>query len=435
MSGTVRGVFAMRNARRWIVLVALAALLAEFVWRSPAFGAGIIIFAVALLLSVMLHEAGHFVTAKLFGMQATDFFVGFGPTVWSFTRGETEYGVKAFPLGGFVRITGMTTMDDVDPAVEPRSFRGKPGWQRVIVLGAGSFMHFTIALVLLWLVAFGIGINGHFSESATSASITVLPCVPPKAADNCTASDPRSPAELAGLRGGDKIIAIAGTPIRNWTQMAAAIKSQQAGKPVSFTVVRDGRQFTQLVSLTLVSWHKGPYLGVEPTDPVEAYQQPGLLGSISYAGTEFGSITASSVHAFAEIPKAIPYLFSPNRANTPGGQVGSVVGAAGVTGQVVAAGIGWQQKIVDVLLIIISVNIFVGLFNLLPLLPMDGGHIATVLYERARSVVARLRHRPDPGLVDIRRLIPVSVGVFGVLVAFSLLLIAADIINPVHLLQ
>jgi membrane-associated protease RseP (regulator of RpoE activity) len=296
-------------------------------------------------------------------------------------------------------------------------------------------MHFTIALVLLWLLAFGIGINGHFSESATSATISILPCVPASAQASCTASDPRSPAELVGLRTGDKIVAIAGQPVRSWTQMAAAIKAQPAGQPVAFTIVRDGKQQIRQVTLASASWHKGPYLGVQPAVPVEVYQHPGLFGAISYAGSEFGSITSSSVSAFSEIPKAIPYLFSPNRANTPGGQVGSVVGAAGVTGQVVEAGISWQQKVADVLLIIISVNIFVGLFNLLPLLPLDGGHIAIVLYERARAGVARIFRKPDPGLVDIRKLIPVSVGVFALLVAFSLLLIAADIFNPVNLIQ
>jgi membrane-associated protease RseP (regulator of RpoE activity) len=396
---------------------------------------GVLIFVVALLISVMLHEAGHFATAKAFGMKATQFFVGFGSTIWSTRRGETEYGIKALPLGGFVKITGMTTMDEIDPAEEPRSFRAKPGWQRVIVLAAGSFMHFTIALVLLWLLAFGIGINGHFSESATSATISILPCVPASAQASCTASDPRSPAELVGLRTGDKIVAIAGQPVRSWTQMAAAIKAQPAGQPVAFTIVRDGKQQIRQVTLASASWHKGPYLGVQPAVPVEVYQHPGLFGAISYAGSEFGTITSSSVSAFSEIPKAIPYLFSPNRANTPGGQVGSVVGAAGVTGQVVEAGISWQQKVADVLLIIISVNIFVGLFNLLPLLPLDGGHIAIVLYERARAGVARIFRKPDPGLVDIRKLIPVSVGVFALLVAFSLLLIAADIFNPVNLIQ
>ncbi|HEX6933809.1 MAG TPA: site-2 protease family protein, partial [Streptosporangiaceae bacterium] len=142
-----------------------------------------------------------------------------------------------------------------------------------------------------------------------------------------------------------------------------------------------------------------------------------------------------SVTALGRIPKAIPYLFSRDRAATPGGQVSSMVGAANITGDVVAANIGWQQKLSVVLLIIIEVNIFVGIFNLVPLLPLDGGHLAVVFFERARAWMARLFRRPDPGPVDIKRLIPVSVGVFALIVAFGLLLIAADILNPLSLTQ
>src|SRR5215467_8169597 len=144
---------------------------------------GVLIFIVALLVSVMLHEAGHFVTAKAFGMKATQFFVGFGSTIWSTRRGETEYGVKALPVGGFVKITGMTTIDDVDPADEPRSFRAKPGWQRAIVLGAGSFMHFLVAFVLLWLLAFGVGV----AELGTRVS--VVQCVPANKQAVCAHGD------------------------------------------------------------------------------------------------------------------------------------------------------------------------------------------------------------------------------------------------------
>ena len=132
---------------------------------------GVLIFVVALLVSVMLHEAGHFVTAKIFGMKATQFFVGFGTTLWSRRRGETEYGVKSLPVGGFVKITGMTTMDEVDPADEPRSFRSKPGWQRSIVLAAGSFMHFVIAFVLLWILAVGVGLSDQNSTTGQRAAV------------------------------------------------------------------------------------------------------------------------------------------------------------------------------------------------------------------------------------------------------------------------
>ena len=390
-----------------------------------SFGIGVLIFIVALLVSVMLHEAGHFVTAKVFGMKATQFFVGFGTTLWSRVRGETEYGVKALPLGGFVKITGMTTFDDVDPADEPRSFRAKPGWQRAIVLSAGSFMHFVIAFVLLWILAVGVGVA---DQSGTT--VRVLPCVPANSQATCAAGAPGSPASKAGLHSGDKIIAVGGQRVHDWNQIGKAIKVHQAGSPVTVTVQRNGRDLTETVDLTHVSWQSGAFLGVSP---LVAYNRSGPLGAVSYAGNQFGSITAQSVTALGKIPKAIPYLFSKNRASTPGANVSSMVGAATVTGDVVAANIGWQQKVSVVLLIIIEVNIFVGIFNLLPLLPLDGGHLAVVLYERARAWILRLLHRPDPGLVDIKKLIPVSVGAFALIVAFGLLLIAADIINPLSL--
>ena len=388
---------------------------------------GVIIFVVALLGSVMLHEAGHFATAKAFGMKATQFFVGFGSTIWSTKRGETEYGVKALPFGGFVKITGMTSMDDVDPADEPRSFRGKPGWQRSIVLAAGSFMHFLIAFVLLWVLAVGVGLS-----NSNSTTIAVLPCVPAKQGASCASSDARSPAELAGLRQGDKIVAIAGRPVSTWTQLGDAIKAQPAGRSVSFTVQRGNRRFTEQITLAGVSWRNGSYLGVQP---VQLFARRGPINAVGYAGSQFGSIVSQSVSALGQIPQAIPYLFVRDRGGTPGGQVTSIIGAAHITGTVVAANFGWQQKATIVLLIIIEVNIFVGIFNLLPLLPLDGGHLAIVLFERLRAGWARLRRRPDPGLVDIQRLVPVSVGVFALLLALGLLLIAADIFNPVNLIQ
>jgi len=388
---------------------------------------GVLIFIVALLVSVMLHEAGHFVTAKAFGMKATQFFVGFGSTIWSTRRGETEYGVKALPVGGFVKITGMTSIDDVDPADEPRSFRAKPGWQRAIVLGAGSFMHFLVAFVLLWLLAVGVGVA---DQSGTT--VNVLRCVPAKKQAVCAHGDPRSPAIKAGLKSGDKIVAVAGTPVHNWTQIGDAIKLHPAGTAVAFTIARHGRRITKEISLASVSWRKGAFLGVSP---VVVYSRRDPITAVSYAGSQFGNIAGQSVTALGRIPKAIPYLFSKNRASTPGGQVSSMVGAANITGDVVAASIGWQQKVAVVLLIVIEVNIFVGIFNLLPLLPLDGGHLAVVLFERARAWIARLLRRPDPGPVDIKRLIPVSVGVFALIVAFGLLLIAADILNPLSLTQ
>jgi membrane-associated protease RseP (regulator of RpoE activity) len=390
---------------------------------------GVLIFILALLFSIMLHEAGHFVTAKKFGMKVTQFFVGFGQTVWSWQRGETEYGVKAIPAGGYVKIVGMTEMDDVDPADEPRSFRRQPGWERIIVLAAGSFMHFVLAFVLLFALVVGIGLATASNSTAVGA---IDSCVPASLTAGCTSSDHASPARQVGIRPGDTIIAVAGVPVRNWTQMGRVIRSQRPGTPVAVIVERNGRRLTLHPSLAVIHGRQGSYLGVSP---VVGFQRAGPLAGISYAGNQFGQIMAGSVKVVASLPRAIPELFAKNRASTPGGQVTSVVGAGDVTGQVLASKIGWKPKVSLVLLIVASLNIFVGLFNLLPLLPLDGGHLAVVIYERIRAWLARLRGRPDPGPVDFRRLVPVSVGVFALLVGLGLLLIMADIVNPVHILQ
>jgi membrane-associated protease RseP (regulator of RpoE activity) len=390
---------------------------------------GVAIFVVALLGSIMLHEAGHFATAKMFGMKATQFFVGFGQTLWSRRRGETEYGVKAIPAGGFVKIVGMTELEDVDPADEPRSFRRQPGWQRIIVLAAGSFMHFVLAFVLLFALAVGIGLAGAGTSTTVGAIDT---CVPSSLTAACKASNPASPAKQAGIRAGDKIIAVAGLPVHNWTQMGKALRSQPAGQPVAITVQRGGKRVTLTARLAVVHGRQGSYLGVSP---VVVFQRSGPLGAVTYAGGKFGQILAGSAGVVASLPKAVPDLFAKNRGSGPGGQVTSVVGAADITGQVVASPIGWQARVAVVMLIVASLNIFVGAFNLLPLLPLDGGHLAIVIYERCRAWLARLRGKPDPGPVDFRRFVPVSVGVFALLVGFGLLLIMADIVNPVHIIQ
>ncbi len=201
---------------------------------------------------------------------------------------------------------------------------------------------------------------------------------------------------------------------------------------MTVTVIRDGRTLTLHPSLAVIHGRKGSYLGISPA---QLFQTVGPVSAVRYAGSEFGQIVVGSVKALGSIPKAIPDLFARNRSSTAGGNVTSVVGAGEYTGQAFAAKVGWQTKVSVVLLIVISLNIFVGLFNLLPLLPLDGGHLAVVIYESIRSWFARIRHRPDPGLVDMRKLLPLSVGVFALLVGFGLLLIMADIINPVHIPQ
>jgi membrane-associated protease RseP (regulator of RpoE activity) len=390
---------------------------------------GWVIFIVALLVSVMLHETGHFVLAKKFGMKVTRYFVGFGPTIWSTWRGETEYGIKALPFGGFVKIVGMHSLDDPDdPADEPRSFRNKPASQRIAVLAAGSAMHFLLALVLIFGLALGVGI----ANDNTTQLGTVAACVPTNvtALNNgtCTGSDPISPAKQAGLQPGDTVVAFNGHPVSSFTQLGSAIRAAPAGSTVTITVRRDGKLVTLHTRVAGVSGRSGSYLGVAPA---VVFQVASPLGAIEYAGTTFGQVLSGSARAVAALPGALPKLFAKDRSSTAAGQVSSVVGAAEATGSAVGSNAGWQYKVSFVLLLIASLNIFVGLFNLLPLLPLDGGHIAVIIFERIRAWLARLRGRPDPGLANMARLLPVSFSLFMILMFFGVALILADIVNPV----
>jgi membrane-associated protease RseP (regulator of RpoE activity) len=392
---------------------------------------GWVIFLVALLFSVMLHETGHFVLAKKFGMKATRYFVGFGPTIWSTKRGETEYGIKALPLGGFVKIIGMHSLDDVeDPADEPRSFRRHPAWQRILVLCAGSITHFVLAFVLIFALALGIGITNDNTTKLGTISQCVAANTSQLNTGTCTASDKASPAKQAGLRTGDQVTAFNGTPVSNWTQLGNLIRKAPPGSQATITVKRNGQTLNLHATLATVSGRSGSYLGIAPTvvisraNPVRAAQ---------YAGSAFGQVIVGSAKAVAALPGALPELFSKERGSTAAGQVSSVVGAAEATGAAVAANVGWQYKVSFVLLLIASLNIFVGLFNMLPLLPLDGGHVAVVVWERIRAWYARLRGRPDPGLVDMAKLLPVSFSIFMVLMFFGVVLVLADIVNPLNI--
>ncbi len=423
----------LRGARAVIVAAAIVALLIFAFHRHLAFLLGVVIFVAALIISIMLHEFGHFITAKKFHMKVTQFFLGFGNTLWSFFRGETEYGVKALPFGGYVRITGMTSMEDVHEDDEPRSFRRKPGWQRIIVLAAGSFMHFVLALFLLFVLALAIG---QENENTTTVS-SIASCVPVSNSVLNNSANPcagktlgKSPAALAGLKPGDKIVSVNGERVNSWDQLHTVLGRQRAGVPLPVVVQRDGRTVTVTLSLAHIPGRAVPYLGVEPA---VLYQRVGPISAISFAGTQFADTLTSSASAIAKLPAALPDLFSKNRTHTAAGDVSSVVGVGEVTGDVVQASLPWQAKATLVLYLIASLNIFVGAFNLLPLLPLDGGHLAVVIYERIRAWFNRLLRRPDPGLVDISKLVPVSLLVFAVLVGIGTLLIAADIFNPVHL--
>jgi membrane-associated protease RseP (regulator of RpoE activity) len=358
---------------------------------------GILIFCVALVLSVMLHETGHFVAAKRFGMKCTQYFFGFGPTLWSVQRGETEYGFKAIPAGGFVKIVGMTSLDEVDPEDEPRSFRRAPGWQRLIVLAAGSFMHFLLAAVLIFGVALAIGVENEVGNTTQVGTVTTYVPANETALSNGTvcAGEAKSPAAAAGLKVGDQVTSFDGVAVSTFTGLKAEVLKVKPGTPVTFTVLRDGHSLTLHTALAEVKGY-GSFFGMGPVTTT-VFQRQSPLDSVKDVGN-----------------------------------VGSVIGAAQATGQAVAAPVGWQSKVSYVLLLIAELNIFWGVFNLLPLLPLDGGHIAVVFWERIRAWIARRRGRPDPGPVDYRRVVPPMFAVFAVIIVFTLVVILADIVNPVN---
>jgi len=248
---------------------------------------------------------------------------------------------------------------------------------------------------------------------------------------SCAGSHVTSPAVLAGLRVGDTVTAFDGRAVSNFTfiQLTNLIRPLPPGTPVTITVRRDGKLLNLHTKLASVSGRSGSYLGVAPG---VVFQVASPLAAIEYAGTTFGQVLTGSAQAVAALPGGLSELFRQNRAKTVAGQVTSLYGAAQITGAEVASDQGWQYKVSFVLLLVASLNIFFGAFNLLPLLPLDGGHIAVIVYERIRAWLAQLRGRPDPGLVDMGKLVPVSFSLFLVIVLLSVVLVVADIVNPIN---
>jgi membrane-associated protease RseP (regulator of RpoE activity) len=390
---------------------------------------GWLLFFVALILSVCIHEAGHFVTAKTFGMKATQFFAGFGPTLWSFQRGETEYGVKAIPAGGFVKIIGMTDLEEIAPEDEPRAFYRQAGWKRTIVLAAGSFMHFVIALVLIWIGLLLVG------TSNTTLTLDSVGCVKVLTTDTCGASTP-APALAAGLKPGDTLISYDGVPLTSWEQFTKAVQTGGFA-PATVVAKRDGvvKTFTMTpaqvkdpaTGKVLLGDNKkpAPKIGVGPKIHSVSYN---VFSAVPEAFATFGSGVSQTVTGVTKLPSEIGHAFDTGRQadNSPA----SVIGVGKIAGDAVASG-SLADRIAGFLGIVAALNLFVGLFNLLPLLPLDGGHIAILWFEGARSQLARLFRRPDPGRVDITKLMPALYVVLVLIVGLSVTLLAADIVNPI----
>ncbi|WP_431942105.1 M50 family metallopeptidase [Micromonospora marina] len=406
---------------------------------------GVVLFALAILISVSLHEAGHMLTAKAFGMKVTRYFVGFGPTLWSFRRGETEYGIKSIPLGGFCKIVGMTPQDDdVEPGDEKRAMWRYPVWKRTIVMSAGSITHFALALVALWIIAVSVGLpNPKFPTTeagyrAEPAVIAPVSCVTVDKVRACQPGDPASPAEKAQLKEGDRITAVNGKPVSTWGDMLDVVRATPPGT-VTVTYLRDGTSQDARVDLAAV---QRPPLGdpegatspvsalgvvLSPTTPTRVDYGP--VAAFGATADFTGNMAVQTAEAMQRIPQKVPALWDAitggeRDVDTPI----SVVGASRLGGEAVE-----NNAWLVFFMLFVSLNFFIGVFNLLPLLPLDGGHIAIAWFERARSWLYARIGRADPGRVDYLKLMPFTYAVILIGGAFTLLTVTADVINPITL--
>ncbi|MEV4659669.1 site-2 protease family protein [Micromonospora sp. NPDC049301] len=408
---------------------------------------GVALFALAILVSVSLHEAGHMLTAKAFGMKVTKYFVGFGPTLWSFKRGETEYGIKGIPLGGFCKIVGMTPQDDdVDPADEPRAMWRYPVWKRTIVMSAGSITHFALALIAIWIAAVSLGLpNRDFPTTEAQirqepAVIALSDCVVPENAPRaCAPGDAASPAAQAQLRDGDRITSINGTAINNYGELLVALRGLKPGDNAQIEYVRDGQPAK--TSTVLAQTQRPPLddpkgtvapvaalgVGLVPTTPTRVTYGP--VAAFGATADFTRELAVGTVQALQRLPQKVPALWTAitggeRDVDTPI----SVVGASRLGGEAFANK-AWLLFVT----LFISLNFFIGVFNLLPLLPLDGGHIAIAWFERARSWLYAKIGRADPGRVDYLKLMPFTYVVILIGGVFTLLTITADVVNPITL--
>ncbi|WP_426244056.1 M50 family metallopeptidase [Nocardioides sp. LHG3406-4] len=439
---------------------------------------GVVAFVLAILVSIGLHELGHMIPAKRFGGKVTQYFIGFGPTVWSKRVGETEYGVKAIPLGGYVKIVGMlppgaveladsvevdadgnrvvrvrksntglftqlisdaraAEWETIGPEDESRLFYKLPWWQKVIVMAGGPTVNIAIALAIFAPV---FATYGNPSDLKVSLTVeNVAPCVVPAAEDAraCRADDPATPAALAGLRKGDQFLAFNGEPVSTWGELSKLIRDNDDGA-ATLTILRDGEQLTVDTNTTVAARPS--------TEGAEDLVQVGFLGvtpavdrvtgGLGYTLGQMGQMTVDTVQAFAELPakvwgvgRAIVGL-QERELDSPV----SIVGGGRFAGETVSHDdFPVKEKAVFLLMLIAGFNFFIGMFNFLPLLPLDGGHIAGALWEAVRRGWARLRGRPDPGYVDVARLLPVAYVVGLSLLVMGVVLIVGDLVVPLHI--
>jgi membrane-associated protease RseP (regulator of RpoE activity) len=434
---------------------------------------GIVLFAALIGLSIALHEVGHLVPAKKFGLRVPDYMVGFGPTIWSTVRGETRYGVKWIPLGGYIRMIGMlppakndpegrsrtmstgrfatlvaqarsASFDEIQPGDEDRLFYKLPVHKRVVIMLGGPTMNLVLAFVLFAIVLVGIGLP---KPSLTVAA--VVPCTPSamqpsgelSPSGGCPAGTTETPASLAGLLEADTIMSVGPISATNWEDVSTWI-SQNPGVETTLTVDRDGRIISLPVVIAEVT---RPVYGPQGEETGEV-QTAGFLGmrpafeyerQSIFAVPEFmWDLTVRSVQALISLPVRIYELVTNTLIGGEDRAIDgpvSVVGASRLGGEIAAMDSPVTSKVATFLGLAASLNLFLFLFNLLPVLPLDGGHVAGALYESFKRKMAKLRGKPDPGPVDTARLLPVAYVVAGILLAMGIVVIWADFVKPISL--
>ena len=349
---------------------------------------GVVAFVIALIVSIVLHELGHYLGARWGGMKVTEYFIGFGPRIWSTRRGETEYGVKALPLGAYVKVPGMSNLEEIPPEEEARTYRAQSYGRRVRMVFAGPAMNLLIALVLF------IGFFAFHDERIISDPR--WPAI--------DAPGEGSPAAVAGLQAGDRILRMNGVDVTNFDTFRTTVRDLP-GKTVPLDIERSGEPLE--LQVTLADRNPGTgergigFLGVSPAVDV-TYVKRNMPEAVQRSFTEFGTQVGGTVVGIGRIfsPAGLTKLWQTvtgQRPDDPTQRASSIVGIVREGGR--AADTGWIYFVG----LLGAVNLALGLFNLLPLLPLDGGHIVIATYERLRSRKGRVYR------VDMAKVMPIFV--------------------------
>ena len=423
---------------------------------------GILVVIVGIALSIGLHELGHYAPAKYFGVRVKQFMIGFGPTFVSRQRGETEFGFKAFPLGGYILMAGMyppekkpyrgpfaAWIKEARKEIAAQEEEGDAGrqfyelttWKKVTIMLGGPMMNFFLGIVLIAIALTGIG---PLQNSLTVSK--VYQCVEASSDGSCPAGAPISPAAQAGMQDGDRVVAVNGTNVSSWAEVTqimtergqgvSTVVVDRAGDLVSLSIIpsyferavydsngalsldADGNPVTRLT----------PIIGVSLAP--RSTPMP-LTDSIGYGFAATGAMFAFIV----ELPQQVYQVFLSTfglAERDPYGAV-SIVGVGQLAGELTAAEIPTAAKLSSLLLLLGSLNIALFAFNLIPLLPLDGGHVVGALYEGAKRKASALVSRRDPGPVDTAKALPVAYGMWVVLIFTGVVLILADLINPISI--